>query len=107
MDSSHILLGRPWQSDRHTHHDGMMNTYTISWKGKKFLLQPLSPKEVVEDHIKMKLNIGKERLTLSEKHREKKKNKKRKSISSPMREYKGVLGAYGGSLERKQECLLI
>ena len=34
MDVSHILLGRPWQSDRKSLHDGYHNTYTITHQGK-------------------------------------------------------------------------
>ena len=37
IDACHILLGRPWQSDRKSIHDGLTNTYTITIKVlKKF-----------------------------------------------------------------------
>ena len=29
MDIYHMLLGRPWQFDRHDVHDGHANTYTL------------------------------------------------------------------------------
>ena len=31
MDCCHILLGRPWQFDRHVVYDGRVNKYT-AWK---------------------------------------------------------------------------
>lgn len=30
MDIAHVLLGRPWQYDVHTIHDGRANSYTFS-----------------------------------------------------------------------------
>lgn len=40
MDACHILLGRPWQYDRGTTHDGRKNTYTF-WKDNiKITLAP-------------------------------------------------------------------
>jgi len=54
MKATHILLGRPWQYDRHVLHDGISNTMSFSFQGRKVILKPLSPKEVHEDQIKMK-----------------------------------------------------
>ena len=36
--TSVIILGRPWQYDRHAVHDGRKNTYTIMKDGQKFVL---------------------------------------------------------------------
>ena len=41
MDACHILLGRPWQYDRRTKHNGYTNTYIINHQGKKKELVPL------------------------------------------------------------------
>ena len=41
MDCCHILLGRPWQYDRKSLHDGRLNQYTIWVDGKKNLSFPL------------------------------------------------------------------
>ena len=41
MDFCHILLGRPWQYDRHVAHDGKLNQYTLWVNGKKKILLPL------------------------------------------------------------------
>ncbi|XP_040955923.1 uncharacterized protein [Gossypium hirsutum] len=35
MDASHLLLGRPWQFDKRTTHDGFTNRYSFMHKGKK------------------------------------------------------------------------
>ena len=54
MHVSHLLLGRPWQFDRKTIHDGFRNRFTIVKDGKTITLVPLSPKQVYDDQIKLK-----------------------------------------------------
>jgi len=54
MEATHVLLERPWQYDRHVLHDGLSNTMSFSFQGRKVTLKPLSPQEVHEDQIKMK-----------------------------------------------------
>jgi len=54
MEATHLLLGRPWQYDRHVLHDGLTNKMTFTFQGHKVTLKPLSPNEVHEDQIKMK-----------------------------------------------------
>ncbi|XP_024009493.1 uncharacterized protein LOC112084576 [Eutrema salsugineum] len=56
MDAGHILLGRPWQSDRRVMHDGFTNRYSFDYHGKKTTLVPLTPQEVQQDQIAMKKN---------------------------------------------------
>ena len=46
MEATHLLLGRPWQYDRNVLHDGLSNTMSFSFKGRKVILKPLSSKEV-------------------------------------------------------------
>lgn len=58
MDAGHILLGRPWQSDRRTLHDGFTNRYSFEYKGKKIVLVPLTPQEVHLDQIALKKNTA-------------------------------------------------
>ncbi|XP_077252457.1 uncharacterized protein LOC143891831 [Tasmannia lanceolata] len=41
MDCSHIILGRPWQFDKKTIHDGYRNTYSFDYGGKKITLAPI------------------------------------------------------------------
>ncbi|GJT07212.1 aspartyl protease_2 domain-containing protein [Tanacetum coccineum] len=40
MDACHLLLGRPWQFDRRTIHDGSKNTYSFDKDGGKIVLGP-------------------------------------------------------------------
>ena len=40
MDACHILLGRPWEYDRHVTHDGRKNTYSFMFNNTKITLLP-------------------------------------------------------------------
>ena len=53
MQASHLLLGRPWQFDRHVLHNGYKNKYSFEHNGHKFTLAPLSPKEGYLDQVKL------------------------------------------------------
>ena len=46
MDTTHIILGRPWQYDHRVSFDGFRNEYTIQHQGKVYKLLPMSPEEV-------------------------------------------------------------
>ncbi|XP_057517897.1 uncharacterized protein LOC130798821 [Amaranthus tricolor] len=46
MSVCHILLGRPWQHDRHSIHNGFTNIYTIRHEGKLKDLIPLPPYKI-------------------------------------------------------------
>ena len=41
MDVCHLLLGRPWQYERHVIYDGFKNTYAFNKDGHKIILAPL------------------------------------------------------------------
>ena len=41
MDVCHLLLGRPWQYDQDTCHNGRKNTCSLKVKGKKIILLPM------------------------------------------------------------------
>ncbi|XP_033139316.1 uncharacterized protein LOC117130708 [Brassica rapa] len=56
MDACHVLLGRPWQFDKRTVHDGYTNRHSFDHKGKKITLVPLSPLEVHQDQLQLKKN---------------------------------------------------
>jgi hypothetical protein len=69
MDVCHVLLGRPWQFDRHVVHDGRMNTYTLEKDGKSHTLLPIKDKKVEpEVSNTILLMSGKELLTELEKN---------------------------------------
>jgi len=82
MEDKHVLLGRPWQYDRDVVHNGVTNQYSFFHKGKKVVLSPLSPSEVCEDQIKMRLKREREKKIkegkspLREKSQKEKKGKK-------------------------------
>ncbi|XP_060182724.1 uncharacterized protein LOC132612628, partial [Lycium barbarum] len=57
----HILLGRPWQFDRNTFHDGRKNRYSLELNGKKYTLAPLTPSQVFEDQKRLRESMGKQR----------------------------------------------
>ena len=41
MDVYHLLLGRPWQFDRHAIHDGHASTYSLTKDGVCHKLKPM------------------------------------------------------------------
>ena len=63
----HLLLGRPWQYDRSSLHCGRTNQYTIKWKGKNLVLKPMTPQQLLAEHLQKSSEVQIE----SEKEREK------------------------------------
>ena len=53
MEACHVLLGRPWQFEEKTIH-GLTNKITFTHKHQKFVLDPLTPTQVLEDEAQMK-----------------------------------------------------
>ena len=68
MTVCHLLLGRPWQYDRSSLHCGRTNQYTIKWKGKNLVLKPMTPQQLLAEHLQKSSEVQIE----SEKEREKK-----------------------------------
>ncbi|XP_044465404.1 uncharacterized protein LOC123195649 [Mangifera indica] len=58
MYASHILLGRPWQYDRHVIHDGFSNRYSFNMDGRPVNLLPMAPKEEFEDLFPESMHDG-------------------------------------------------
>jgi hypothetical protein len=67
MEASHLLLGRPWQFDKKTSHNGHSNKYSFFHHDKKIVLAPLGPSEVREDQKKMREKYEQERKELEKK----------------------------------------
>ena len=61
LEASHLLLGTPWQYDRDVVHNGVTKKFSFVHKGKKVTLKPLSPSEVCENQIKMRVKREQER----------------------------------------------
>ncbi|XP_052477140.1 uncharacterized protein LOC128032566 [Gossypium raimondii] len=55
MHAGHLLLGRPWQFDCRVMHDGYSNRYSFKHMGRNVTLAPLTPKQVYEDQLKLKI----------------------------------------------------
>ncbi|XP_010485073.1 PREDICTED: uncharacterized protein LOC104763395 [Camelina sativa] len=66
MRAGHLLLGRPWQFDRATTHDGRTNHYTFTHNDRKFNLAPLSPSEVheLQKHMNKEVEVRTSNLYL-------------------------------------------
>nr|KYP43281.1 Transposon Ty3-I Gag-Pol polyprotein [Cajanus cajan] len=97
MEACHILLGRPWQFDKQTTHDGLTNKITITHKGKKFVLHPLSPSQVAEDQVQMKAKRDQEK-ELENKKKEENHSTKTLSKTSLLIEPSSYVLIYRGSL---------
>jgi hypothetical protein len=58
MSVCHMLLGRPWQYDRYSQHCGRINQYTLDLKGRKFVLKPMTPQQIMAEHLQKKTEIS-------------------------------------------------
>ncbi|CAM8937210.1 unnamed protein product [Rhodiola kirilowii] len=67
MKVCHLLLEKPWQYDLLAQHCGRTNQYTIKWKGKDLVLRPMTPQQIMAEHMQ---KVSSQR---SENEREKKK----------------------------------
>nr|XP_027062824.1 uncharacterized protein LOC113689221 [Coffea arabica] len=61
MHATHIILGRPWQFDKHVTFDGRANKYTLLHDGKRKVLTPLTPAQVYEDQLKLQRECEQDR----------------------------------------------
>src|ERR1044072_8420481 len=86
-ETSHVLLGRPWQFDKKADHEGHTNKYFFVHYGKKIVLSPLCPSNVMNDQIKMREKYEKEKKEEEKiaKEKEWKKNDKKKKINGNKR----------------------
>ncbi|RDX79271.1 hypothetical protein CR513_40326, partial [Mucuna pruriens] len=60
MEATHILLGRNSQFDRKVTHYRVTNSFFFVHTRKKVILKPLSPREVSEHQLKLKIKKEKE-----------------------------------------------
>ncbi|XP_038974748.1 uncharacterized protein LOC108510824 [Phoenix dactylifera] len=58
MQANHILLGRPWQFDRRTLHDGYKNKYSFIKNGRNITLAPLPPHQVLAEQNQIKKSVA-------------------------------------------------
>lgn len=69
MEDDNIFLGRPWQFDWIVNRDGLTNKFMFVNKNLKITLVPLSPREVYEDQIKLRVKRDEERKVLKGKEK--------------------------------------
>ncbi|XP_022682409.1 uncharacterized protein LOC111257333 [Setaria italica] len=60
MTVCHMLLGRPWKYDRSSLHCGRTNQYTIKWKGKELIRKPMTPQQILTEHLQKNSNVRNE-----------------------------------------------
>ncbi len=63
MEACHLLLGRPWQYDRGTIHEGHKNEYTFNYEGRRLTLKPLTPQEALQDALEAEQRKRKEKAS--------------------------------------------
>ena len=51
MQACSLLLGRPWQFDKESVHNGKTNQYTLVHSGKKIGLTPMTPENILRDDL--------------------------------------------------------
>src|SRR4051812_49610386 len=51
MQACSLLLGRPWQFDRESVHNGKTNHYSLMHNGKKIGLKPMTPEQILKDDL--------------------------------------------------------
>jgi hypothetical protein len=51
MEACSLLLGRPWKYDTNSLHHGHANYYSLMFKGKKIILHPMTPEDIVKSDI--------------------------------------------------------
>ncbi len=78
MEASHMLLGRPWQFDKKTNHEGHTNKISFLHNDQKVTLAPLSPREVREDQKKMREKKEEGRIKKNKNSEKKSDEKERK-----------------------------
>jgi hypothetical protein len=66
MDACSILLGRSWEFDINSIHHGRSNKYTFMHKGKKIVLLPMTPTEIVHFEHEKKTNAMQKGVVNSE-----------------------------------------
>ena len=57
VEACHILLGRPWQFDKKTLHNGLTNEISFTHKKKKFVLNPLPHSQVDGDQAQVDMEV--------------------------------------------------
>jgi hypothetical protein len=68
MQACSLLLGRPWQFDRESVHNGKTNQYSLIHAGKKTGLKPMTPKQIFKDDLARASRLKNKEKHKSENH---------------------------------------
>ncbi|XP_073031248.1 uncharacterized protein [Primulina eburnea] len=107
MHACHILLGRPWQFDRHVTHDGFKNRYSFVLKKESIVLLPLSPKKVLEDQLKKKKRDESEIAIKTKKDRKENEGKENERKEAKKKSYMAQKGELKQLLHTREPLVLI
>jgi hypothetical protein len=55
MEACQVLLGRPWQFDKRSTHEGRSNVYSLWHQGRRHVLKPMLDKDIHVDALKKKV----------------------------------------------------
>ncbi|XP_071676944.1 uncharacterized protein [Lolium perenne] len=66
MQACSLLLGRPWQFDRESVHNGKTNQYSLMHDGKKIGLKPMTPEQILKDDLARASRVKNEEKLKSE-----------------------------------------
>ncbi|KAL5580735.1 hypothetical protein UlMin_013177 [Ulmus minor] len=104
MHACHLLLGRPWQYDLRVTHYGFTNRYSFTPKKQPITLVPLTPKQVMEDQLKLQRSNEKkkekERKAEIEKKKVFKKKEREKNIDQSEKERERISAIVGAREEK-------
>ncbi|KAK7376628.1 hypothetical protein VNO78_34449 [Psophocarpus tetragonolobus] len=110
MDACHLLLGKSWQVERNVNYNEKTNKISFMHQGCKLRIALLSPKEAIEDLIRLKTKIGQERKEEKEKEIKEKELQEKGEMSEPYKKSGNKKsethkGNKSETLERKKSCL--
>ncbi|XP_015159875.1 uncharacterized protein [Solanum tuberosum] len=80
MQACHVLLGRPWQHDRSTKHDGRTNKYSLVLNDRKYVLHPVSPSQVNDVYQRMSESREKKRCEEEQEEAESQEEEERRKL---------------------------
>lgn len=95
----HLLLGCPWQFDRGIIHNGRTNDYSFKMKGNEYVLQPMSPSQVITDKQATHHGESSERAN----HHKESERHKPKSSASTMSDKKNLV-LFATKSEMREVC---
>jgi hypothetical protein len=98
MQVGHLLLGRPWQFDRHVKYDGFMNKYSFVLNQRSITLVPLAPQQVYEDQMRLEKESDQKKES-----EQKKKSGNQREAEKNEREKENQSSALQRKSERKQK----